>query len=254
MRINPLGLRVLVGACLLTGPSAAQEAGPQTQATPSLQSRVERLERLLDNQALISLHQRISDLEDENRELQDRIERLTHRLDEVAKRQRNLYMDIDERVRALEKTAQDKQQAAPAAPPSSAPPAPPSAAASAEAAYQQAFARLQDKRYQAAIEAFRSFLEQYGKHDYAANAQYWLGEAHYVQENYEQAREAFAAVIKQYPDSGKVPDARLKLGFALAGLGEWQAARQTLQAVQTDYPDSTVSRLAGERLKRIRQE
>lgn len=121
-------------------------------------------------------------------------------------------------------------------------------------AYQKAFDLLRAGRYDAAITEFRQFLKDYPSSGYAANAQYWLGEAYYVSKDYPSAVREFQKVISAYPESNKVGDARLKLGFTYYELGEWAKSREALTAAVTNHPGTTVARLADQRLKRLQQE
>ncbi len=67
-----------------------------------LEARVERLERTLSSSSLLNMHQALQDLRREVRELRGEIEVQTHELEQIKRRQRDLYVDMDRRVRALE--------------------------------------------------------------------------------------------------------------------------------------------------------
>ena len=54
-------------------------------------------------------------------------------------------------------------------------------------------------KYEESIAALRAFLEHFPRHDYADNAQYWLGEAFYAQKDYAHALIEFRATIETYP-------------------------------------------------------
>lgn len=58
-------------------------------------------------------------------------------------------------------------------------PAPSSEGAAAD--YRNAVEMVKAGKYEPAVAALRAFLEKYPRHDYADNAQYWLGEAFYAQ-------------------------------------------------------------------------
>lgn len=231
----------------------------------------------------------VQDLQDEVRTLRGRVEEQERELDNIKKRQRDQYLDLDQRI--SEKSGAppvSPEQAAQQAEPRSAaavvesPPAedipevrPPmdepsdtvaltepqvesqSAAASSEAeqeAYARAFQSLKDLQYADAAEEFQSFLSGYPGSEYADNAQYWLGESYYVTRNYDLALTAFNDLIDSYPDSGKVPDALLKIGYTYYELKQWDNCRTALTRVQTDYPDTTLARLAESRLRSMRME
>lgn len=244
----------------------------------SLEERVSRLERQADNPILLEMLGRLEALQQEVQELRGTVEMQAHKLIGVEQRQRDLYLDIDRRMRQLESggaTAQQQRQeqdVMPAQAPGVSPAvAAPSAAAGAAAgtgigaqdggdpdaeqlAYQRAFDDLQAGRYEASIAAFRNFLARYPDGQYSANAQYWLGEAMYVTRQFSDAVAEFDKVVQHYPGSGKVPDALLKLGFSHYELQDWNRASEALNRVVTQYPASTARQLAENRLHRMRVE
>lgn len=252
-RLRPFLLLPLVSA-LSVLPAQAQQSA---EGAGTLEDRVGRLERILDNADLMELFNRLQALEAQVRELRGENEALRHELERLGTRQRDLYLDVDGRLQALE-------QAGGGAGEGSGPPAirplpqpgdgntpPAQGDGQDEAAYQEAFDRLRAGEYRKAIAAFSAFLETHPDSPLAANAQYWLGEGYYVTGDFERALEAFAAVPETYPQSNKVPDARLKQGYSLYELERWSAAREVLEAVREDYPDTTVARLAEQRLQML---
>ncbi len=219
-------------------------------------------------QRMVFLLERVEQLERELRQLRGDAEQTNHQLEEVKRRQRELYLDVDRRLRELELGASNRttQSSTPATPPAagasastpaagSAPQAA-SAAPSADerAAYEGAFTLLKEGRYPQSIEALQKFLKAYPQSGYADNAQYWLGEANYVSREYKTAAAEFEKVVSQYPNSSKVPDAMLKLGFTRYELQQWGEARKALEQVVSQFPNSTAARLAETRLQRMRKE
>lgn len=221
---------------------------------PELERRIQRLENILAGDQLVELIQQIDELERQLRELRGEIEEQGHRVEQLRQRQRNLYADLDQRMRALEL---DEQRAAVEPPPTvdQAVDTPaPEATESEREAYDAAFSLLREGRYRESAEAFEALLEEHPDGDYAANAQYWIGETHYVSRDFDRALRAFLAVTDEYPDSAKVPDARLKIGYTLYEKGRYEEARNMLDAVREEYRGSSVARLAEERLVRMREE
>jgi tol-pal system protein YbgF len=258
---------------------------PQAQQAPqSVEARLTRIEHILDNKALVDMLMRLDSLQTEVQTLRGDLETLTHEMEGTKQRQRDLYLDVDRRLRQVEVAAsQSHAPAAPAAPatPASAPAVggqPPAASlstpvtpamvagaaaaaapatvdpAAERAAYEKAFNSLKEGQYDQAISEFQGFLSNYPKGDYTDNAQYWLGEANYVTRRFKQAEQEFLKVINQFPDSSKVSDASLKLGYTYYELGDWAAARKTLENVVSHYPNTTVARLADNRLQKMRLE
>ncbi|MEZ4368946.1 MAG: tol-pal system protein YbgF [Kofleriaceae bacterium] len=141
------------------------------------------------------------------------------------------------------------------APPPAPPPrkAAPARAAKVDpaSAYRDAVDALHAGRHAESIDALRAFLRQFPRHDYADNAQYWLGEAFYDQREYAQAAVEFRATVENHPRGNKVPDALLKLAYSYLALGQTEVGRATLEEVVRVYPTSEPAKLATKRLETI---
>ena len=267
-----VGLTLLLAAGVI--PAWAQQVAPGGK---TLEQRVGRLERIMENQ--VQLYLQVEALQRQVDELRGQQEVLQHRLERLDKSQKDLYLDIDNRLRQLE-AAMDKLLA-PATEPVLPPPEaglpeaeapapeaqPPVGAAKtggvpAEAQdaaldrqdYERAFALLKEGHYDQAITAFQEYLARHPEGRYAANAQYWLGEAFYVKRDFERAIQEFSQVLARFPESHKVPDAMLKLGFSHYELKQYDQARQILEQLVRQYPDSTAARLAQRRLQQMKLE
>jgi len=295
MKILPVGrlalLIALFSLSLATSPaSLAQALTPDqltkrveetSRALKDIQTDMKRLNTQMDNRAMLDLLQRVDELADEISQLRGDLELQASDLEGIKKRQRELYLDIDRRMRDLEdrSTGQSSTLApvvVPGAGSSSttsagaatggstststgSTPTVPTAAASAtvaeeKAAYQLAFNSLKEGRYKKAKQQFSKFLKDYPASIYAGNAQYWLGEANYVTRNFTQAVKEFNQVLKLYPASSKIPDAMLKLGYTHYELKQYSQAKAVLQELRKLHPNSTAARLAGKRLDRMRKE
>jgi tol-pal system protein YbgF len=250
------------------------------QKLNTMESRIERIEKLIDNKVLLEMLQRLEELQREVQFLRNDSERAMHGLDESNDRQRDLYVDIDRRLQALEVAGGTKTDTPPSSserrgkdkPASIAASASPEAGASTEAsksspsattaeidekarnAYKRAFNQLKDRRYEHAIAAFNEFLAEYPQDDHASKAQYWLAEANYALRKFPVALVEFKKVITEYPNSSKYPDATLKIGFTYYELEDWENARTTLTELRNQYPNSTVARMAEQRLQRMKRE
>ena len=263
-------------------PLSAQQSG--AAAGRSLEDRLGRLERQLDSQVLMEMLTRLEAMQQEMQELRGTLEVQGHRTEGLEQRQRELYLDIDRRLRQIESAGAAGRAAteSPMTEPASAVPSLPMPAIGAGAAlpassgeqtafaeqpagaagdpqaerdaYNRAFDIIKAGRYDESIAAFRSFLARYPGGEYSANAQYWLGEANYVSRRFDEAAREFEKVIQFYPDSGKASDAMLKLGFSQYELQQWDRAAATLKQVVEQYPRSTARQLAEGRLQRMRME
>jgi len=294
IRSGLLTLALLAAVAPISVEAASHAAArPMTveQRLAQLEKDLSRLQRLLDNRALLELVQRVDDLSQEVSELRGQLEQQNYDLAGLKKRQRELYLDIDRRLRDLENTSSRAPAAAPVlAAPSLPAGSTPEAAASApavaaapnkpqaalpkpvvppvnvsvgqsagtvsdeRAAYQKAFDLLKEGRYERANAAFRDFLKKHPNSGYAGNAQYWLGESLYVSRRFKEAAEEFQRVLKNYPNSNKAPDAMLKLGYTWYELRQFDAAKAMLGQLRELYPNSTAARLAAKRLERMKRE
>lgn len=106
----------------------------------------------------------------------------------------------------------------------------------ATAQYEQAFASLKAKDYDAAQSEFESFLEEHKDHELVSNAKYWLGETYYVRGNYKNAAKVFAEGFQKFPNSAKSPDMLLKLGMSLVGMDKVSDACVALSQVPVKFP------------------
>lgn len=249
----------------------------------SIEDRLSRIERQMDNQVLLELLSKLDELQREVQELRGMAEVQGHKVEGMEQRQRELYLDIDRRLRQMESGGGAAGARPGASPPATGAPVPPvplpgssglpgagdrpqgeSVAAATgsqgadpqaeRTAYNRAFDLIKAGRYDESIAAFRGFLSRYPDSEYSANAQYWLGEANYVSRRYEDAAQEFQKVLQLYPDSGKASDAMLKLGFSQYELQQWGQASETLGRVVEQYPRSTARQLAEGRLQRMRME
>jgi len=115
--------------------------------------------------------------------------------------------------------------------------------------YRAAVELVKAGKHDEAVAALHAFLQKYPRHDYADNAQYWLGETYYAQKDYQHALAEFRATIETYPRGNKVPDALLKVGFCYQSLGQTDKAKAVLEQVVTLYPKTEPAALAAKRLE-----
>jgi len=203
-----------------------------------LEQRVERLERMADNPALLELARQMEVLSGEVRALRGDLEELQFALEGAREQQRAQYLDLDQRLQAVETRAGELAAAA-------------AAAVDPEAEYRAAFDSLKAGRYDEARQGFEAFLAAHPQHELAANAQYWLGEVAYVERDYEGALEAFGKVLESYPGARKTPDALLKSGYCYYELKRLDRARAALKRVVAEYPGTPAAADAAQRLARM---
>jgi tol-pal system protein YbgF len=246
-----VALLSLSAGCAVFEPPPPPGPDPTEQKIAELERRLAALERILASGALIELTEQVDDLQRQAAEIRGRTDTLEYDAESTSGRQRDLYVDLDDRVRALEQNLRTQAAAVQSTPAADALPVP---GGTDRENYEAAFELLKQQRYEAAGAAFGQFLASYPNSPLADNAQYWLAEAYYVTDQYEEALAQFQIVLSGYPRSRKIPDALLKIGFSNYELGRWNAARSALEQVRDDYSDSTAARLAEQRLTRMTEE
>jgi tol-pal system protein YbgF len=239
---------VVLGSLGIVGCAVSPEEDPVQIRLKDLDSRVQRIERVLTNQSLLELAQRIDTLQADLRRIRGEVEVLQNQSEGGKNQSRALYGDLEKRLAALETLGGVGGSGAPAA---GAPPSGAGPAGGEQSMYDMAFNALKGSDYPKAINGFKSFVSSYPSSPLASNAQYWLGEAYYVTREYPSAISAFQKVTIDWPDSRKVPDALVKIGFTQSALGRNVDARATLEDVIKRFPGSEAAQLASDRLKRL---
>ena len=115
---------------------------------------------------------------------------------------------------------------------------------SAAQAYTDAFRDKTSGNVDLAYQEFQQYLTYFPNTEYAADAQYYLGEIDYNRHNYKSAIQSFDAVLERYPDNHRTRDAHLMKGLALARDGQRAKAAQELRSLIQNFPTSEQARRA----------
>lgn len=228
----------------------------------TLEQRVAALENAMRGQGTELLSQ-VETLKNEVRRLNGLVETNTFNIDSTQKRQKDLYVDLDTRMRLLEKpveSAPPLDQPALNPMPGTLPPVAPTrggrtgkASPQNEGkAYDAAFQLFKSGNYAGAISAFNEFLAAYPGSTYAANAQYWIGNALYAQRDYAGAIAAQRRLLSAYPTSPKASEALFNIASSQQEMGDMNGARKTLEDLVAKYPLSPAADLAKKRLSYLR--
>ena len=212
----------------------------------AINERLGRIEDQLKSGGLLDLQTQLDQLRQDLATLRGQIEVLNNSIEGASKRQRDMYIDLDTRLRRLEQPA-----AAVAPAPAAAPPGADSAAAGNDAenhAYEAAQEQRRIGNYQGAIAAFQTYLKQYPQSSLAPRAQYWIGDSYYNLRDFKSTIASQQALIKAYPDSSSVPDAMLNIASAQIELGDIEVAKKSLQDLIAKHPLSDAADKAKRRL------
>ena len=244
---------VLLAAAALSQPAFALFADNEArQGVADLRLQVQTLNERVDAMARSQLSQSndMERLQAEVRRLTGRIEELQYKLDQLEKRQKDFYLDLDARLNALSSGAAASTPA-PAAAPSAAAPAPaPAPAGNAKAEFDAALAKLQARDAKNALAAFETFLRQYPNDAQVPAAHFWAGTAALQLKQYETARRHFARVVYDTPKHELAPDAMLGLANALQGMGDEVGATDMLKRLVERHPNTPAGQVARQRLGR----
>ena len=241
------------------------ETGPSSDEPDSVPAS-EVVTNVRESQAELGL--RTEDLAREIRTLQGQMDEIEYRMERSLKAlndQKDLVLirisALEERVRLVSPST-----AAPVTPPRppvsslSAFPATPAVGAQEEAkteaplaVYSRAREYYKSREFVRAREIFTSFLDKFPTHEYAGNAQFWVGETYYSEKDFENAILAYEDVLRKYKKSEKIPGAMLKQGLAFASIGDDKTARIILDRVQKKFPGSREAKLAAGKLKSLRK-
>ena len=199
-----------------------------------------------DRSALLDLAGQLEGLRSEIARMRGQIEVLANQIETADRRQKDLYVDIDTRLRKLEQARE--QQAASADKPPAASSEVEGATPGEAKAYQAALDQFKLGNYPMAVSAMQGFLVTYPGSSLAPNAQYWIGMAYSGQRDYKSAIAAQRKLLAAWPDSPKAPDAMLSIASAQETMGDRRAAQKTLEDLIARYPSSSAATSAKQRL------
>ncbi len=224
----------------------------------------------------------IQALSEEVRALRNQVEVLATELSGTRQRQKDLYDDLDARLRKVERMISEGSRISPnvegVLPESvSAPtdqtnenvaeiddgasvqvvpiePVPAADPAVVRAEYDNAFRTLRQGKYEDAIIAFGALVENYPDSELVDDALYWIAEAHYVTQEFTVALQGFEQIIADYPDNRRAAEAMLKIGYIYYDQQNFEQAKNYLTEVMERYPASRSAFSAQRRLAKMQQE
>lgn len=167
-------------------------------------------------------------------DLQERVETLASRLDEILVR-------LDRSLAPLEEFLRGQNGEKSAGP----------ASATGVDIYDAAMQDLSLGNYDLAEVGFLSFLSKNPRSELADDARYGLAETFYARKMYEEAAAEYTRVVDMDPMGWKAPAAMLKLGLCYKQLTRVQEARTVWNQLVRDFPNSDEAKVAQQRLNEL---
>ncbi|HEY8606689.1 MAG TPA: tol-pal system protein YbgF [Noviherbaspirillum sp.] len=193
-----------------------------------------------DKSNSLDLNNQNEQLRQEIARLRGQIEILTNELANAQKRQKDFYVDLDNRMRKLEPqtvTIDGKEF---------------SVEQAEQRAYDTALAFFKAGDYKNAGASFYDFTRRYPNSGLAPSAQYWLGNTYYAQRDYKNAISAQQVVVRSYADSPKAADALLNIASCYLELKDRPSAKKALETLVAQYPGTPAAQTAQERLASLK--
>ena len=199
-----------------------------------LATRIERLEAA--NRAQLEFANTVDAQRKEIATLRGQVETLTNEVATLQKRNRDLYADLDARLKKMEPQSVTVDGRA-------------AAVDRAElAAYEGPLAQFRAGDFKGSLPGFQQFVARYPASAYAPAAQYWIGSAYYAIKDYKSAIAAHRTLVERYADSPRVPDALLSMAESQVQLGDRKSANATLTRIIKEFPDTEAAKIARDRL------
>ena len=204
-------------------------------------ARLDKLEA--SSRAQLELADQIENLKAEIARLRGENEVLSNDLANANKRQKDFYVDLDNRLRKVEPQTAAEAPAAPAAPVAADP-------ANESRDYEAALTQLRAGKFREAAVGFVAFTKAYPNSSFQPNAHFWAASALYQLKDNVGAAEHYAKVASQWPDDTRAPDALLGLSSTQAARNDTAGATKTLERLVAKYPSSSAATIARQRLKK----
>lgn len=206
----------------------------------TIDERLKNIEgNMPERRAILDLASQIELLRGDIARMRGQSEVLTNQLENADRRQKDLYVDIDARLRKLEQVQEQASSAS----------AKPSANEAAETrAYEAALNQFKLGSYALSVSAFQGFLVTYPASPLASSAQYWIGNAYYAMRDYKNAISEQNKLLAAWPESQKAPDAMLNIASSQEALGDRRGALKTLDELSRRFPGSPAAETAKQRL------
>lgn len=220
-------------------------------------ARLKKLESSAEtaSRSQLMLNEQIESLKQELAQLRGQVEMLTNNQEQTQKRQKDFYVDLDNRLRKIESAATP----ATGGQTSATDPGPasgttgaikPVAADPAQESrdYETAINLLRNNKHVDAAFGFKQFIKNWPKSAYLPGAHFWLATSLSRARDQEGAKENYSRVYSVWPEDSLAPDAMLGEANAAQELNDAKGSRALLEKLVAKYPSSDAAKTAKQRL------
>lgn len=232
----------------LTGLSLAQPAHAGLFDDEEARKRIEQLRTDLGetgkrydalNRNQLDFVNQLETLRTDIARLRGQVEVLAFELDAAQKRQKDFYVDLDNRLRKLEQ------------PPPEVKPEKPKVDPAAETRdYENALGLLKNSKFIEAANGFAIFIDAWPESTLQASAHYWCGYANAQARDHVRAAECFGKFAADWPSDERAPVALESQVASLEAIKDAKGAKAALELLADKYPNSEAGKRAKLRLKR----
>lgn len=184
-----------------------------------------RIETLNRNQ--LEFANQAEALRTELAKLRGQIEVISYDLEAAQKRQKDFYVDLDNRLRKLEQAATEAKTETPKLDP-----------AVEARAYETALEALKASKFADAAQGFAAFIKAYPQSAMLASAHYWSGYAAVQLRDHAKAAELFGKFAATWPEDERAAAALESQASSLEASKDLKGARAALETLAAKYPNS----------------
>ncbi|MCL2590544.1 MAG: tol-pal system protein YbgF [Betaproteobacteria bacterium] len=197
-----------------------------------------RLETVTNGQ--FELANQLEQMRTENARLRGQLEVLLNEIESLKNRQRDFYVDLDNRVRQIETNIQNAASAQANAAGNT--------GSTSSGGYEAALGLLREGRAAEALAGFDTYISSHPDSDNLPEAHFWAGTAALQTKNVAAANKYFNTVLGRWPKSAVAPDAMLGLANGQLAINDRRSAQKTLQSLIDRYPSSNAAKTAKQHL------
>ena len=213
-----------------------------------LEARIVSLEAVIKSGSLNDMLNQIELIKQDVSKLRGDIETLRHLNATVEQRQKDLYQDLDGRLRKIEEKSSTNNTNTPNKG-AEATLTPEVKSPSDQEVYDQANTLLDNLKYKEAFQAFTDFIKQFPNSALLPDAKYGLANTQFNLKNYKASIGTYQKLLDQHPEFAKNPEALLGLANAQIQLALIPEAKKSLKDLIKKYPQSDLIKNAQKRLK-----